>query len=587
MPTARPVRTWLPNTLPLTEWETIVPYAEELRTMPWRSFADFYEWLKRLNELEAALHEEAAWSFIRFTQNTQDLESRRAYENYIQHIQPYLNELRYHLYKRYWESPWRALLPQEDFLNFNRIVQNYLALYRPENIPLETKAELLAKSYNEIIGSLTVEIDGKTFTLPQASLFLESAERERRKEVWEKIQAVRAAHANEIEELFEELLAVRTQISHNAGFDNYYDFRFRQLGRFDWTVELCHNFHALVERSVRRLYLRLLRYKGNRLGLETLYPWDLAVDPCDHHQPLRPFQTEEELIEKGIALFRQIHPRIGEMVALLRDIGHLDLFSRPGKAPGGYNYSLQESGLPFIFMNAAGSHTDLVTFVHEVGHAVHTFQSRHLTFLLQRDYPAEVAELASMSMELIALYPSVFYTNPQDQARAWFYQISRIITLLPWIATVDAFQEWIYRNPQHSRAERHRTWVALYRRFHGDFVQWPAGTLETLWHKQLHLFELPLYYIEYGLAQIGALQIWQHYDANPQATIEKYLYALSLGYTRTVPEIYQAAGIKFFFEAKELEGLFRFILSHLRKIRDRLRLMEAAGNSETRRASTR
>ncbi|MCS7297228.1 MAG: M3 family oligoendopeptidase [Bacteroidia bacterium] len=575
MQVVRPVREWLPPQLPLTQWDSILPYVEELKSSQWKSFSDFYQWIRRLNELESAISEAAAWSFIHFTQNTQDEKSRQAYEAYIQEVQPRLSEVRYHLYKRYWESPWRVLLPEEDFLNFNRTVQNYLALYRPENVPLETKAELLAKEYNEIIGQLTVEVEGKHFTLPQAALFLESPDRSRREEVWWKIHEARLAHAERLEAIMEELIAVRTQIAHNAGFENYYDFRFRQLGRFDWTVELCHNFHSLIERSVKRLYNRLLIFRQRSLGLDQLMPWDLQVDPCDAHQPLRPFQTEDELISKGIEVFRQIHPRIAEMVSYMRSIGHLDLFSRPGKAPGGYNYTLQESGLPFIFMNAAGSHGDLVTFVHEVGHAVHTFQSRHIPFMLQRDYPSEVAELASMSMELMALYPRVFYPSPKEQAQAWFQQISRIITLLPWVATVDAFQEWMYRHPSHDRAQRHRTWVELYRRFHGERVRWPEGTLEVLWHRQLHIFEVPLYYIEYGLAQLGALQLWHHYDQNPKATVEKYLYALSLGYLKTVPEIYEAAGVKFFFEPAELDELFRFIIHHLKKLRSILQANEA------------
>ncbi|MEN3040740.1 MAG: M3 family oligoendopeptidase [Bacteroidia bacterium] len=568
---SNPTREWLPPQLTLTSWESLAPYVEELRTMQWRTYSDFYQWLRRLNELEAAVSEAGAWSFIRFTQNTQDIESRQAYERYISEVQPRLNEVRYELYKKYWESPWRTLLPQEEFLNFNRIVQNYLALHRPENIPLETQAELIAKEYSEIIGQLSVEIDGKLFTLPQASLFLESADRTRREEVWWKIHQARAAFAERFETIMDELIDIRTQIARNAGFDNYYDYRFRQLGRFDWSVELCHNFHALVERSIKRLYERLLNYRQRSLGVDQLMPWDLNVDPCDLSAPLRPFDSEEELISKGIQLFEQLHPRIAEVVRYMYSIGHLDLFSRPGKAPGGYNYSLHESGLPFIFMNAAGSHNDLVTFVHEVGHALHTFQSRHLPFMLQREYPAEVAELASMSMELMALYPSVFYTKPTEMARAWFQQISRIITLFPWIATVDAFQEWLYRNPNHTHAERRQKWVELYKRFHGDKVKWPESTLEVLWHRQLHIFDYPLYYIEYGLAQLGALQIWYNYDRNPQVTIEKYLYALSLGYLRTVPEIYEAAGVKFFFRPESLDEIFRFMVRHLKRVRAMLK----------------
>ena len=564
----RAVRQWLPPQFRLEGWASVEPYIEAMKSAEWRSFSDFHRWLQRLNELEAVISEEAAWNFIRFTQNTQDEASKSAYERYITEIQPRLSEARYELYKRYWESPWRSLLPDEEFLNLNRTVQNYLSLYNPENVALETKAELLAKEYNEIIGGMTVEVDGQVFTLPQASLFLESQDRARRKEVWEKIQAVRAAHQERLDEIMSELVAIRTQIARNAGFDNYYDYRFRQLGRFDWTVALCHEFHRVVEGVVRRLYRRLLLYRQRRFGLETLFPWDLQADVCDTAGALRPFQTEEDLIQKGLVLFERLHPKIGTQIRYMYEIGHLDLFSRPGKAPGGYNYTLQESGLPFIFMNAAGSHNDLVTLIHEAGHAVHTFQSRHIPYVLLRDYPSEVAELASMGLELMALsHLEVFYPSRRDQARAWFQQISRTITILPWIATVDAFQEWMYKNPHHTPAQRREAWVAIYRRFHGPDIVWPEGALEILWHRQLHIFDYPLYYIEYGIAQIGALQLWYHYDRNPQQTLERYLYALSLGYTKRVPEIYEAAGVRFWFDLPLLEELFRFIVGQLKKVR--------------------
>jgi oligoendopeptidase F len=564
----RPVRQWLPSQFRLHGWETVLPYVEVLRTAEWRSFSDFHQWLRRLNELEAVISEEAAWSFIRFTQNTQDQESKHTYERYIEEIQPRLSEVRYELYKRYWEAPWRSLLPQEEFLNFNRTVQNYLTLYTPENVDLEVKAELLAKEYNEIIGSLTVEVDGQTFTLPQASLFLESPDRARRQLVWERIQAVRAAQEARLDELLSELIAVRTRMARNAGFDNYYDYRFRQLGRFDWTVELCHEFHGVVEKVVRRLYRRLLTYRRRQLSLSELRPWDLQVDVCDGSGPLRPFQTETELTQKALHLFERMHPRIAAQIRHMDEIGHLDLFSRPGKAPGGYNYTLQETGLPFIFMNAAGSHSDLVTLVHEAGHAIHTFQSRHIPYMLLRDYPSEVAELASMGLEFMALYHlEEFYPAPKDQARAWFQQISRTITILPWIATVDAFQEWLYKHPHHTPAERKAQWVQIYQRFHGKDVLWPEGALEILWQRQLHIFDYPLYYIEYGLAQIGALQLWYHYDRKPREILEKYLYALSLGYTKRVPEIYEAAGVRFWFDLPLLEELFHFLIGQLKKVR--------------------
>jgi oligoendopeptidase F len=300
--------------------------------------------------------------------------------------------------------------------------------------------------------------------------------------------------------------------------------------------------------------------------VKTLYPWDLDLDVHNLDSPLEPFQTENELVEKSLELFDRLHPRIGVYVRYLQEIGHLDLFSRPGKIPTSYCITLPESGLPFIIVDAVGTHGDLVTLIHEIGHAVHTLQSRHIPYRLLRDYPEELAELASIGFETMAMYHmDVFYPSLRDLGRAWFWQISQIITSLPWIATVDAFQEWLYKNPYHTLQERRSQWVKIYRRFHGDEVAWPEGDLEILWQRKSHIFDSPLYYIEYGIAQIGALQLWRNYDRGPHETMKRYLHALSLGYTKSVPEIYKTAGVQFWFDMPLMQRLSRFIVKKLKE----------------------
>ena len=563
------MRSFLPSAFHLDSWESVAPYIRILMNDKWRDFFDFQRWLRRLNELETVIKEEATWKIILYLQNMQDKDNGSAYKHYLKEIKPRFSKALYHLYKRYWHSSWRSMLPKEKFLNLNRTVHNYISLYNPENVALEAKAELLANECNEIMGRITeenVEVDGDILTLPEASSFLNSPDREKRKEVWEKIYQVDAAYQDQLDEILSELVSIRTQIAKNEGFENYYDYRFQQLGRFDWSVDLCHRFHRVVEKVVKPLYKWLLSYRRYRLGLQTLYPWDLYLDSNVADKPLEPFQTEDELIKKSLELFERLHPKISAYVRYLQEIGHLDLSHRPGKTPTGYCLTLPESGLPFILLSVVGIHRDLLEFIHEVGHAVHLLQSRHIPYLLLREYPMEVAELASIGLEMMALYHmDVFYPSLSDLGRAWFEQISQIITSLPWIATVDAFQEWLYKNPRHTPKERRTEWIKIYRRFHGDDAAWPEEALGILWQRKIHIFDSPLYYIEYGIAQIGALQLWYNYDHRPHDTIERYLYALSLGYTKRVPEIYKAAGAQFWFDAPLMKKLAHFVISKLKE----------------------
>jgi len=564
------MRRWISSWFRVDDWNSVAPYVRELLNDKWRNFSDFQRWLRRLNELETVVKEEATWNLIRYLQNMQDKDSRSDYEHYLAEIKPRFTKALYHLYKRYWYSSWRSILPKEKFLNFNRTVHNFLSLHNHKNIALEAKAEILANQCSEIMGRIaeeTVEVDGDIYTLSEASSFLNSPDREKRKEVWEKIYEVDAAYQDQLDEILSELVSIRTQIAKNAGFENYYDYRFQQLGRFDWSVDLCQRFHRVIEEVVKPLYNWLLSYRRHHLGLKTLYPWDLYVDVNGLDSRLKPFQTEDELIEKSLELFERLHPKIGAYVHYLREIGHLDLSHRAGKTPTGYCLTLPESGLPFILIDAIGTHRDLVEFIHEVGHAVHVLQSRHIPYLLLREYPMEVAELASIGLEMMALYHmDVFYPSLSDLGRVWFEQIAQIIISLPWVATVDAFQEWIYKNPHHTPQERQTQWIKIYRRFHGDDTAWPEEALGILWQRKIHIFDSPLYYIEYGIAQIGALQLCYNYDRHPRETIERYLYALSLGYIKRVPEIYKAAGIQFWFDAPLMKKLARFIISKIKEL---------------------
>jgi oligoendopeptidase F len=253
----------------------------------------------------------------------------------------------------------------------------------------------------------------------------------------------------------------------------------------------------------------------------------------------------------------------------MKEMGHLDLDSRIGKAPGGFNYPLYEIGVPFIYMNAAGTLRDLVTMVHEGGHAIHSFLTRDLELTEFKSVPSEVAELASMGMELISMdFWDEFFTNEDDLKRAQKEQLEKVISTLPWVAAIDKFQHWIYENPNHTEKERYDKWKEIMNTFGSAVVDWSGfeDVRSNLWQKQLHLFEVPFYYIEYGMAQLGAIALWRNYKQNPEKTIKQYKEALKLGYTKSIGEIYKTAGIEFNFTRNYVRELMHFVSDELKKL---------------------
>jgi oligoendopeptidase F len=365
--------------------------------------------------------------------------------------------------------------------------------------------------------------------------------------------------------LFDQLLALRHQVALKAGFENFRDYAFAAYGRFDYTAADCFKFHQAVAKAVVPVVAAFDRKRKQQLGLDKLRPWDTEVDVTGL-PPLQPFVNSSELIDKTIACFNQIHPDFGGYISIMHKMGHFDLDSRKSKAPGGYNYPLPESGVPFIFMNSVGSVRDLVTMVHEGGHAIHSFLCTDLPLNDTKNVPAEFSELASMGMELISMeHWDVFFDTPEDLKRAKLEQLEKVVDALPWIAQIDKFQHWIYEHPKHSVEERRQAWMGLSAEFRSQVVDWTgleAGSGYD-WQRQLHLFEVPFYYIEYAFAQLGAIALWRNYKSNPQETIASYRKALGLGYTRSIGTLYQAAGIRFDFSEAYVSELVQFVLDEI------------------------
>lgn len=555
-------RSFIPKDFSIEDWDGLKPYLDLLLQEPPRSLEELHEYLFKLSELNSIVQEDAAWRYIKMTCNNQNKDAVDAYQYFVKEISPHLSIFQNKINQQLFSNPNFDDLEADKFLTYTRSIKNEIELFNKANIPLQTEARSVSQQYGAISGSMTITQQGETLTMQQASKLLESNDRALRKEVWEKMANRRQEDQEKLAGVFDQLVKLRDQIAKNTGFESYSSYKFKDLGRFDYTEADTKSFHKSVELVIKPLYVQLMQERKERLGVEKLRPWDLAVDIFGD-QPLQPFADPSELVEGTIKALTRLHPEMGEMIQLMKDMGYLDLESRVGKSPGGYNYPLMEVGIPFIFMNAAGTHGDVVTMFHESGHAVHAFYTRDLALNAFKSMPSEVAELASMTMELLVLDAyDEFYPDEKSRIRAQKGQLLRCMIIFPWIATVDAFQQWVYDHPQHTKKERADKWVALYKRFHGDIVDWSGyeDYLEIMWLKQMHIFEVPFYYIEYAIAQLGALAIWRNFKENPSKGLKAYIEALKMGYTATIPNIYEQAGIKFDFSEAYIRECVEFCM---------------------------
>jgi oligoendopeptidase F len=488
-----------------------------------------------------------------------------AFTYFCLEIEPKMKPYFFELNKKLLSSPFAEGLDKSLYFPYLRSVGNSVKLYREENVPIQAELSVLAQQYGVISGKMTVLVNDKEYTLQQAARFLQNPDRTLREEVFRKIAGRRLEDRDQLNELFDKLLERRQQVAQNAGFENYRDYKFRELGRFDYTPEDCFRFHEAVKEHVLPLQKMLTLHRKARLQLDVMRPWDTDAEPAGV-EPLRPFETGKELADKTIAVFDRLRPFFARCIETMVGMGRLDLESRKGKAPGGYNCPLAETGVPFIFMNAAGTVGDLITMMHEGGHAVHSFLSHPLKLSAFKEYPMEIAELASMSMELFTMeHWDEFFKDERELRRAQIEEMERVISVLPWIATIDKFQHWLYTHPGHTVDERRENWLSILNEFTTGVVDW-TGFEEyrsNFWQKQLHLFEVPFYYIEYGIAQLGAIAMWRQYRDNKEKALDNYMAALSLGYTKTLKELYATAGIRFDFSPAYIRELGSFVKERL------------------------
>ena len=554
-------RNFLPENFQITTWDILEPYFKALTERQLNSKADLEQWLKDISEVEAVVSEDACWRQIKMTCDTTDKKLEEAFAYFCMEIQPKLQPYADQLNKKLLNCPFTAELDQQLYHTYLRSVQKSIDLFREANIPIQAELSVMQQQYGAIAGKMTVEVNGKEYTLQQAAQFLESSDRNLREEVYRKIQDRRKQDETAMQDLYSHLIEKRHQIALNAGFANYRDYKFKELGRFDYTKEDCFQFHEAVKQHVIPLVNAIYEKKKTKLGLETMRPWDTEAEPAGI-QPLKPFTNGRDLYEKTVKCFDTLHPFFADCLRKMNELKHFDLESRKGKAPGGYNCPLAESGAPFIFMNAAGQMSDVTTMVHEGGHAVHSFLSHNLPLSAFKEYPMEIAEVASMAMELFSMdHWEAFFDNEADLKRAKEHQLERTITIFPWIAIIDQFQHWVYENPQHTIEERTAAWMKIMNEFSTSAIDYSG--LEAYraigWQRQLHLFEVPFYYIEYGIAQLGAIGLWMQYKQDPDKALQHYINALSLGGTKTLPELYKAAGLEFNLTPDYIKKLMDFV----------------------------
>ncbi len=559
---------YLPKDYVLTDWASIESFFKELLDRPIDHVSALEKWLLDLSELEAFISEDACWRQIKMTCDTTDKSLEEAFNYFCMEIQPKMQPYADALNKKLIQSPFTKELNQDLYFTYLRSVKKNIELFREENIPIQAELSVLQQQYGTIAGKMTINFREQEYTLQQAAKFLEDEDRLVREEVYRKVQERRLQDKESMHDLFSSLIQKRNQMALNAGFANYRDYKFVELGRFDYTKEDCFQFHEAIKLHVLPLIDKIYARKKKKLGLAVLKPWDTEAEPAGT-KPLRPFTDGKDLFEKSVACFEQLNPFFASCLKKMNDLKHFDLESRKGKAPGGYNCPLAESGAPFIFMNAAGQMGDVTTMVHEGGHAIHSFLAHPLALSAFKEYPMEIAEVASMSMELFTMnHWQSFFDNEEDLNRAKEHQLERTITIFPWIAIIDKFQHWVYENPNHTIDQRTHTWNEIVKEFSTDSIDYSGlDAFRAIgWQRQLHLFEVPFYYIEYGIAQLGAIGMWMQYQKNPSTALENYMKALSLGGTKTLPALYEAAGIEFNFSPNYVKKLMDFTNNELEKL---------------------
>jgi len=535
-------------------WEKVKTELEKLKEEEIDNLDNLKKFLEKYSEFSFIMSEYMAWKYIKMTCNADNPQYSQDFNDYYSNVAAKAEPFSFEIEKKIFSSKYFSKLGKE-FDLMKKLIEKDIKLFNEKNIELSIKENELSTKYSELSSKLTVVFEGEEKTLVQMRKYQKDPDREKRKKAWTLTCDKIYEEKDKFNKLFDDLKNIRIEKAKNLGFENYRDYMHQEKGRFDYTVEEIETFHKSVEKVIVPKIKEINEKRKKSLGIDKLRPWDTKVDLDG--KVLKPFSSVNELVEKMINILNKIDSSYGEKLKEMQASGYLDLENRKGKAPGGYNYPLEESGAAFIFMNSVGLHSDMVTLAHEAGHAMHSFATANLKYLWDRSYPSEVAELASMTMELISMdYWSEYYDDKADLQKAKTDQLEGALKIFPWVMIVDAFQHWIYTNPEHTALEREEYFGKLMDRFSSG-VDWDGleKYKKIMWIQQLHIFEVPFYYIEYAMSQLGALAMYKNYKENPKDTVKKYNEFLNKGYTVSVKELYETAGIKFDFSIENIQKI--------------------------------
>ena len=552
---------FIPDNFDASKWENIEPYVNDLINRELSCSSCLESLISDSSNLGEHISETGALLYIGMTCDTENENKKNDFLYFVENIRPKLSKFSDALNRRIAEHPSIGNLPERYDLMKRGIISD-IEIFRSENIPLGVEQTKLVTKAQGITGRMTVQFQGQERTFPEMKAFLESNDRDEREKAWKSMVNRWMDDSEELSEIYDQLIKIRHQIALNAGFNSYTEYMFKAMHRFDYSVEDCLTFHDSIEKVCMPIIREINQRRRIAFGLDKLSPWDVneksgSGPDINGESPLKPFKSVQEMITKLSQLFHNMSEDLGNKFDKLVEMDTLDLETRKGKAPGGYQYYLEKSRIPFIFMNAAGLQGDLETMIHESGHAFHSLYCGHLDLIDERSYPIEFAEVASMSMELLTQDEwDIFYQDSDEVNRARLSHLEGVVYLLPWIATIDSFQHWIYANPNHTRDERKEHWLSLREKF-GSNMDWKDNEnfRELSWQQQGHLYGVPFYYVEYGIAQLGALQLWQTHRKNPEKALKDYSNAMKLGNTKTLPDLFAAAELELGFDEEHLNSL--------------------------------
>jgi oligoendopeptidase F len=555
-----------PDQFTNSTWNDIQPLFQALvdRPLDPGDNAGIESWLNDWNDLAVALGEAASVANVNYSCNTADPALEKANLRFTSEIRPQSEEYTVKLSQKLLDSGYT----RPDLETTLRRFRTDRDLFRAESIPLEQELQKLNAEYNRTTGGMTVNWRGTDMPIPRLSPFMLDPDRDTREEAWRLQFKPYVDNRDKLATIFDNQLEKRQQLARNAGFENYRDYTFKSKYRFDYTPEDCATFHDSVEATFVPAIARRFERRKQLLGVDTLRPWDTANDP-EGLPPLRPYDTVNEWTGRTQDIFSKVDPVFGDYFGTMIEEELLDLESRNGKRPGGFCTSFPYRKRPFIFMNASGVGSDVRTLLHEAGHAFHGFESSNLPFVYQRSYGSEMAEVASMSMELLAA-PYLgkehggFY-DTDEYVRARVEHLDGVLEIFAWVATVDAFQHWLYTDPAAAdRDARDAKWLTVWERFNPG-TDWSGLETERTarWYKQLHIFLYPFYYIEYAIAQLGALQVWRNSLQDQAKATADYRAALALGGSAPLPALFERAGARLIFDAPGMQELVDLIESEI------------------------